>query len=66
MRIPTECPECGGEIYQFTLNGCEGFECKVCEFNDIEDFEHMSSPEYEISLTKALEEKTGMQGWHKR
>ena len=66
MRIPDCCPECGGEIYSFTLNGCDGFECKVCEFMDVEDFEHFRSPEKEIEIQKALEEKTGLKGWHKR
>lgn len=67
MRIPSECPECGGEIYTFILNGCDGFECKICDFMDVEDFEHMSSPEYEISITKALQEVVGKDGeWHKR
>jgi len=66
LRIPEECPECGGEVYSFTLNGCEGYECKVCEFNDAEDFEQFRSPEKEIEITKALEEITGKTGWHKR
>lgn len=66
MRIPENCPECGGEIYTFTLNGQDGFECKVCEFMDVEEFEVFSSPEMEVELTKALEKETGIKGWHKR
>ncbi len=66
MKIPDCCPECGGEIYWLNINGNEGFRCKECEFMDIDDFPNMSSPEYEISLTKTLEEKTGLIGWHKR
>jgi len=66
MRIPDECPECGGEVYWFRLNGCDGFQCKNCEFMDVEEFEQFSSPEHEIMLHKALEEKTGLKGgWHK-
>ena len=59
MRIPDCCPECGGEIYTFTLNGQDGFECKVCEFMDVEEFEMFASPEMEIKLTKAIQKIHG-------
>ena len=66
MRIPDKCPECGGEIYSFILNGCDGFKCKECEFMDVEEFEEFRSPEAEIRIQKALEEKTGLKGWYTR
>jgi len=65
LRIPQRCPECDGEIYEFTLNGQQGFKCKRCDFMDVEEFEEFSSPEMEVKLTKELERLTGKVGWYK-
>lgn len=57
MRIPDKCPECGGEIYSFILNGCNGFKCKDCEFTNVEEFEQFRSPKNKQVVQRILSGK---------